>query len=171
MRKGLLIGLLCMLGVSSWAQSADRLTDTLNSETVTYGQISYLAASYLGLVSDDASNEEAIESLIDNKIVKAKHMGKEDAAIPLANLCNICCGAWYVIDSINYCLFKNPYYAWKEMKAFNYIPATYTREKLLSGYEALNIITRCIEHHDRDAHERELRNAIIEEEKQHEKYW
>ena len=171
MRKELLIGLLCIMGMSSWAQSADRIAAILNSETVTYGQISYLAASSLGLISDDASDEEAIDSLIDNKIVKAKHMGKEDDAVPLANMCNICCATWYIVDSINYNIFKNPYYAWKQMRAFNYIPASYTGEKLLSGSEALTIITHCIEHHERDMQERAIRSAIEEEERQHEKYW
>ena len=91
--------------------------DILNSETVTYGQASYLAASCLGLVSDYASDEDAVDALIENGIVKAKHMGNSDAAIPLANFCNICCGAWYIIDSVGYSTFKSPYYAWKEMKA------------------------------------------------------
>ncbi|MBQ9539420.1 MAG: hypothetical protein IJU95_09115, partial [Treponema sp.] len=65
MRRFLLVSLLCALGMCSWAQSADRVADILNSETISYGQASYLAASYLGLVSDDASDEEAVQALID----------------------------------------------------------------------------------------------------------
>ncbi len=171
MRQGFLIGLLCILGMSSWAQSADRVTDILSSETVTYGQISYLAATYLGLISDDASNAEAIESLIENKFVKAKHMGEDETAIPLANFCNICCAAWYIVDSLSYRVVKTPYYAWKQMKAFNYIPTNYTGTKTISGYEALNIVTRCIEHHERDSEERRIRAMIEAEERDHEKYW
>ncbi len=140
--------------------------DILNSETVTYGQASYLAASCLGLVSDYASDEDAVDALIENGIVKAKHMGNSDAAIPLANFCNICCGAWYIVDSVGYSTFKSPYYAWKEMKAFKYIPAQYTKEKLITGAEALNIVTRCLEHHERDSLERRLRAAIVELEQQ-----
>lgn len=170
MRRLFLLGLLCVLGACSWAQSADRIADILNSKTVTYGQASYLAASYLGLVSDDASDEEAIASLIDNGIVKAKYMGDSDAEIPLANFCNICCGAWYVVDSITYSTFKSPYYAWKELRAFKYIPYQYTGERIITGYEALNIVTRCIEHHERDSQERRIRTFINEQEQQNEKY-
>ncbi len=169
MRQGILIGLLSILSMCSWAQSADRITEILNSETVTYGQISYLAASYLGLVSDDAGNEEAIDALISNNIVKAKHMGEAESAVPLANFCNICCGAWYIVDSINYSIFKTPYYAWKEMKALKYIPSNYTRGKTISGSDALNIITRCIEHHEEDTKERKIRSLIEAQEKKNEK--
>ena len=144
--------------------------DILNSETVTYGQASYLAATYLGLVSDEASGEEAISALIDNGIVKAKHMGDSETAIPLANFCNICCGAWYVVDSITYSTAKNPYYAWKELRAFKYIPAQYTKERTITGSEALNIVTRCIEHHERDSQERRTREFINEQERLNEKY-
>ena len=170
MRRVFLTGLLCVLGVCSWAQSADRIMDILNSETVTYGQASYLAATYLGLVSDEASDEEAISALIDNSIVKAKYMGNSEAAIPLANFCNICCGAWYVVDSIGYSTFKSPYYAWKELRAFKYIPSQYTQERIITGAEALNIVTRCIEHHERDSQERRTRDFINEQEKLNEKY-
>ena len=170
MRRLFLIGLLCVMGVCSWAQSADRIAEILNSETVTFGQASYLAATYLGLVSDSASNDDAIEALINNKIVKAKYMKDSETPIPLANFCNICCGAWYVVDSVGYCTFKSPYQAWKELRAFKYIPTNYTGEKLISGYEALNIVTRCIEHHERDSQERKVRAAIIEQEKINEKY-
>ena len=170
MRRGFLAGLLCILGVCTWGQSADRITEILNSETVTYGQASYLAASYLGLVSEQATDSEAMEALIDNKLVKAKYMGSEETPIPLANFCNICCGTWYIVDSISYSIFKNPYYAWKEMKAFKYIPSGYTSQKTLSGYEVLNIVTRCIEHHERDSYERKIRAAIDEQEQQIEKF-
>ncbi|MBQ9538053.1 MAG: hypothetical protein IJU95_02185, partial [Treponema sp.] len=108
--------------------------------------------------------------LIDGGIVKAKHMGSSETPIPLANFCNICCGAWYIVDSICYCTFKTPYYAWKELRAFKYIPTNYTGDKTISGYEALSIVTRCIEHHETDSRERHIRNAIIEEEKLHESY-
>lgn len=171
MRQGLLVGLLCLLGVYSWAQSADRITDILNSETITYGQASYLAASFLDLVSDSASGSESMDALVENGLIKAKHLGNEDDPIPLANFCNICCSAWYVVDSIGYSLFKNPYYAWKEMKAFKYIPTNYTGEKHISGYEALNIVTRCIEHHERDSKERRIRAAIEDYEAHREYYW
>ena len=171
MRQGLLVGLLCLLGVCSWGQSADRITQILDSQNVTYGQISYLAASYLGLVSDTASDEEAVEALTGNGIVKAKHMGRPEAAVPLDGFCNICCGAWYVIDSINYNIFKNPYYAWKELKALKYIPTGYDRKKTLTGYEALNIVTRCIEHHEEDSQNRRIRSYIKAQEEQNEKYW
>ncbi len=171
MRQGLLIGLLCILGMCSWGQSADRITEILNSETVTYGQISYLAASYLGLISEDASNEDAVDALISNNIVKAKHMEDAENAIPLDNLCYICCASWYIVDSINYNIFKNPYYAWKELKALKYIPTKYNKEKTLNGYEALNVITRCIEHHEEDTQERKIRTFIQEQEKQNEKNW
>ena len=170
MRRLFLTGLLCVLGVCSWAQSADRIMDILNSDTVTYGQASYLAATYLGLVSDEASGGEAMSALIDNGIVKAKHMGDSETAIPLANFCYICCGAWYVVDSISFCTFKNPYYAWKELKAFKYIPSQYTKERIITGPEALNIVTRCIEHHERDSEERRIRDFINEQEKLNEKY-
>ena len=165
-----MIGLLCVLGTCSWAQSADRIADILNSETVTYGQASYLAATYLGLVSDDASDDDAIAALIDNGFVKAKYMKNSDVIIPLENFCNICCGAWLVVDSIGYSTIKSPYYAWKELRAFKYIPSQYTRERVITGYEALNIVTRCIEHHERDSQERRIRAAINEQEKQNEKY-
>lgn len=171
MRQRLIIGLLCILGACSWAQSAERITDILNSETITYGQASYLAASFLDLVSESASEQEAMDALVDNGMIKAKHLGSEDAPIPLDRFCNICCSTWYIVDSISYSLLKTPYYAWKEMKAFKYIPTTYTKEKTISGYEALNIVTRCIEHHDRDSKERRIRTAIEEFEATREYYW
>ena len=54
MRKVLSILIILFIGGFAFAQSAEVVTDILNSDEVTYGQVCYLSAVHQGLISDDA---------------------------------------------------------------------------------------------------------------------
>ena len=47
-----------------FSQSSTRISELLETRTVTYGQFSYLVATMLGLKNDSASYDEAFNALL-----------------------------------------------------------------------------------------------------------
>ena len=56
--------LVLFIGGFAFAQSADVVTEILGAEEATYGQVCYLSAIHQGLISDDASYEDAVNALL-----------------------------------------------------------------------------------------------------------
>ena len=48
----------------AFAQSADVVTDILESDEATYGQVCYLSAIHQGLISEEASYEDAVSTIL-----------------------------------------------------------------------------------------------------------
>ena len=64
MKKNVCIALfLSFLYFGAFSQSADKLTEMLNAQTVTIEQLSYFAANYLNLAGETATGEEALSAL------------------------------------------------------------------------------------------------------------
>ena len=76
--------LIFIIGTFAFAQSADVVTDILGAEEATYGQVCYLSAIHQGLISEDASYEEAVEALL-NRGQIPEDVGAYDS-VYMANL-------------------------------------------------------------------------------------
>ncbi len=127
---------------SVFAQSADVITEILNTKQVTFGQVCYLAAVQQDLIDENASYADAIEILymrgqIPNRIY-------EDTVVPMVDLAYLYSNMWYVKGGIMYKLFHGaPRYAFKQLKADGVIPPTADPGTIVCGQEALIIYTAC----------------------------
>ncbi|MBQ9630718.1 MAG: hypothetical protein IJR49_03950 [Treponema sp.] len=72
MKKLWIFFILVCFSFAAHSQSAEFVTELINSERATYGQVCYLSAVYQGLVKENASYESAFAELQKNKQVKSK---------------------------------------------------------------------------------------------------
>lgn len=142
MKRILTSVLLLLLFASVHAQSADVITDILNTKEVTFGQVCYMAAVQQNYIEDTASYSEAIEVLYrKGQIPKIVYEG---TVVPMANLAYIYSNMWDVKGGLLYKIFHGaPRYAFKQLKADGVIPANADPSTIVSGAEALNIYTAC----------------------------
>lgn len=145
MKKFMLISALFLLGGASlFAQSAGRLTEMIQTEKVTYGQMSYFAASSLGIITDGASLDASFQVMGERGLLPAKEVTGA-TFIPVCDIAYICAKTWNISGSLMYSLFPSPRYAFKMLQAKGIISQAYDPNRYVDGHEALNIITACIE--------------------------
>lgn len=125
-----------------YAQSNEVITEILNTEQVTLGQVCYLSAVYQGFVDESASYEDAINALYEMKQIPS--VGYETDSVAMVNLAFIYAQMWNVKGGLLYKITHgSPRYAFKQMKADGVIADYIAPTKLVSGYEALSIFTTC----------------------------
>lgn len=129
-----------------FAQSNDRISEILNSEQVTYGDVCYISASAQGFISDDASYEDAIQALYDKGQIKS--MVYKDEKIPLVNIAFVYSQIWKVKGGIM-CRVTNgsPRYVFKQLKTDGVIDKSKDPSFFISGREALSLYTSCAYHY------------------------
>ena len=144
MRKVLSILVMLIIGTCVFAQSADVVTDILDTDEVTYGQVCYLSAIHQGLIDETDSYETAIDVLLSNGQIP--EYVDSDAAIVMQNLAFIYAQIWP--DMKGGLMFKltkgAPRYAFKQFKADGVISDDADPNAILSGPDALNILTACM---------------------------
>lgn len=142
MKKIVMIFFALFLFGAVYAQSADVITEMLETEEVTFGQVCYLSAVHQGLVSDDASYDEAINVLYDaGQIPQA---ADSHQCVVMANLAFIYAQMWNVKGGLFYKIFNgSPRYAFKQLKADGVISEASDPKTVVSGLEALNLYTSC----------------------------
>jgi len=142
MKKVLSLLFVLFLAGTVYAQSADVITEILQSEEVTFGQVCYLSAVYQGFVEDDATYEEAINALYEVNQIPERYY--ESIAVPMANLAFIYAQMWDVKGGIMFKITKgSPRYAFRQLKFDGIIADNIEPAKIVSGWEALNIYTSC----------------------------
>lgn len=135
---------LFLLGGVVSAQSSQVVTDILNTEEVTYGQVCYLSAIHQGLISDDASFDDAVKILYEKK--QTPELLSTSTPACLVNLSYIYMQMWPNVDGgLFYRLTKgSPRYALKKLKADGLIDDTMDPLATLSGKDALDILSSCM---------------------------
>ena len=133
-----------VLGSFAFAQSAEVVTDILESDEVTYGQVCYLSAVHQGLISDDADYSEAIDVLYDKGQIP-EDVSEYDSVF-MANLAYIYAQIWpNMKGGLMFRLTKgSPRYAFKQFKSDGVISDKADPKSIVSGSEALNILTACM---------------------------
>lgn len=143
MKKTLFILISLFIGFSVYAQSADVITEMLDSEQATFGQISYLAAVQKQLINDDGSYDAAVQALYDNGIIPDSE--DPSAPIPLVDIVYIYSRLWQVKGGLMYRITKgSPRYAFKQFKADGIISANQEPTDYITGVKALSIYTSCL---------------------------
>lgn len=128
----------------AFAQSADVVTDILGSDEATYGQVCYLSAIHQGLISEEASYEDAVDALLTKGQIP-ENVGAYDS-VYMANLAFIYIQIWPDIKGgLMFTLTKgSPRYAFKKLKSDGIVPDDTDPNSIVSGAEALNILTSCM---------------------------
>ena len=98
----------------SHAQSSQVITDILNSEQVSLGQICYLSAVQQGLVAENASYTECIDVLY--KKGQIPEPSYEASQVPLVNITYIFAQMWNIKGGVFFRIFHGaPRYAYKQI--------------------------------------------------------
>ena len=126
-----------------FSQSSTRISELLETKTVTYGQFSYLVATMLGLKNDSASYDEAFNALL-NEGYMVQDAAASDA-VDTEGAAFICAKVWNVHNSVLYMLFPSKRYALRMLRSMELIPEAFEPTKTLSGREVLNLFSACIE--------------------------
>ena len=136
-----------LLALAVHAQSAEKITELIKADQVSYAQLCYLSATAKGLVDDTVSYHEAYKVLCDEGTAYAQ----ADAEVPvtLKTVASMCAKTWKVKGGICYTLFHTPRYAFRQMKADGVIPSSADPDKTANGRDVLNIISACITTYDR----------------------
>ena len=146
MKRAIVFLVFCMFMTAAFAQSADKVTDILNSPKATYGQASYICASAKSLIEDDASYEEAFQVLKEEGFIKGSHSA--DEPIKIKHLAKLCVKTWDVQNSIMYRITGASRYALRVMKAEGVIADSKDPSSIPSGIDLLNIITACLDRYE-----------------------
>ena len=143
MKKKLSVLFCLLLAISLYAQSADVITDILESKQATFGQVCYLAAVQQNLISENDSYENAVQVLFENAIIP----NSEDplAPIPLVDIAYIYAHLWPVEGGLMFRLTKgSPRYAFKQFQADGILSRKQDPSDFVSGAKALSIYTSCV---------------------------
>lgn len=140
-----LTGLIVLACVSFFvsAQSADFLTEMLDTETVTFGH-----ASYLCLVHAEPENDGLTYSAANARAVLMGIVSADvsyDEKIPLGKLCAMMAKIFDVKGGALYRASKGaPRYAFRQFQVDGIVSRDADSSQKVSGEEFLNMYTRCI---------------------------
>lgn len=144
MKKFFLAQILLLLFASyGFSQSADRVSELIKTDNVTYGQIAYLSAISIGMANDDTSYDEALSMLQSNGTIKGNVSANDE--IPLSHLAFIVMRTWKIKPCALYALFPSPHYALRSIKASGLVQSASDPKKKSTGHEALGIVSKCID--------------------------
>lgn len=147
MKRSLIVSFLLLFFASyGFAQSADKVSEIIKTDRVTYGQIAYLSAISLGIAVDDTPYEQAFSMLQTNSTIKDNVLVND--IVPLSHLAFIMMRTWKIKPCLMYALFPSPHYALRSMKANGIINSSYDPAKVSSGHEALTIFTKCMDKYE-----------------------
>ena len=143
MKKIISVLFTLVLGISLYAQSADVITDILESEEATFGQVCYLAAVQKNLINENDSYENAVQALYDNGVIP----DFEDpmASIPLIDIVYIYSRLWPIEGGVMYKLTKgSPRYTFKQFQSDGILNSKQDPSDIVTGAKALSIYTSCV---------------------------
>ena len=131
------------LVLSAYAQSADVITDILETEEVTFGQVCYLTAVQMDIIEDSATYEEAVTALYEKGQIPV--LEDYDLPVPAVDLAYLYSRLWKINGGLMYRLSKGaPRYAFRQFQADGIIGNDVDPSSYVSGEKALSIYTSCI---------------------------
>ncbi len=126
------------------AQSAEKVTEMLEAETVSLADVAYFASTYLGISEDEVENEVALADLA--AYVDLSKIGERADSLAYDDFAYFCTTTWNIKGGIMLRATKAPRYALRELQAMGYIPMSINPKAKVDGPEALTIITNCIDY-------------------------
>ena len=141
-KRTALAALFLLAGAAAFCQSADSISELLQTEDATYGQAAYLAAVYSGSIAEDASADDAFAAMVDAGYIAANR--DAESAIPLKELAKLYAGVTGVRGGLFYTLTHAPRYAFRELKARGVMPQSADPSQHVSGRNTLAVLNGCI---------------------------
>lgn len=142
MKKSIVLPVLLLLSLTMLhAQSAGNISDIITTENATYGQAAYLAGVYQGSVNESASFTQAFDAFKQSGLIRENV--NQDDKITLKDASFLFMQATGTKGGLFYTLFKNPRYAYRELKARKILPAYTDSDMFLSGRDAIALINDC----------------------------
>lgn len=140
MKKIIFLSLIVLFALNfTMAQSADGVTKAIETEKATCGQCAYFIATALELVKDNASEREALESLMNAGIVSKNY--EPSTIIRKDVFSGMCMKAWKLKGGLFYTITKANRYAFREFKAMGFFDSNSFPSQSISGPDMLDIIS------------------------------
>jgi hypothetical protein len=131
-----------------FAQSADKVTQFIQADKATWGNVCYLTGTYLGLIEEDASYEDALKILTEKGIALS---GKSaDDVITISEQALVYSKTWNIKNSLMYLITKDKRYAFRQLQAAGIISKTADPSKITDGHEAINLFNTCMERYSKE---------------------
>lgn len=128
--------------VSVHAQSADIITEILDTEEATFGQVCYIAAVQMGIVGDEGTYKDAIQALYKNGFIPYEE--EADSVIPAVDIAYIYSHMWSIKGGLMFRLTKgSPRYAFKQFQYDGIIDTEMEPNTFVTGAKALSLYTSC----------------------------
>ena len=147
MKKIMILIFTFLLSASLWAQSADVITDILDTEEVTLGQVCYLTAVQLDYTDESSSYENAVSVMQEKGLLASSKNENQNAesAVSAVEVAYLFSKLWTVKGGVMYRITKgSPRYVFKQFQCDGVIKSTVDPSSHISGTEALSIYTACV---------------------------
>lgn len=145
--------------ITIYAQSADVITEMLDADEATFGQVCYIAAVQMNLIDENDSLETAVKTLYEKEIIPT--LVDAAAPVPAVDVAFIYSRLWKIKGGLMYRLTKGaPRYAFRQFKSDGIIDQNLDPAAIISGADALSIYTSCVNQYSGF----NMRNVSMEEE-------
>ena len=142
MKKIFIMAVVFLFSLSAFAQTADYVTEMLNTERADYAQVSYLSAVCQGLVDENATYDTAFSLL--KKKGQLPSGADETAEVSLGNLSYVMSKLWTIHGGLMFRLTNgSARYAFRQLKVDGIIPPDADPSRKISGTDVLNMYTAC----------------------------
>ena len=143
MRRFVTLTLALLFVTAAYSQSADVITEILDSKKATFGQACYISAVQQNLIEDDASFDDAIMVLKEEGQIPERV--NSDDVIPMIDAVYIFSQMWDIKGGLMFTLTKGaPRYAFRQFQADGVISSTSDPSFALSGPSLLQLYTACV---------------------------
>ncbi len=150
MKKTAITIVLCMaLYVGVFSQSAQKVSEMVNAQTVSLLDVSYFAATYLNVVESTTSEEYSLNAL--ERYARLSKIKDEQSALTYKDFAYFCMQVWDIKGGLFFALSESPRYAFRELQTMNIIHPLTQPNEIITGVEALSVMTRIIEHSEYDS--------------------
>lgn len=140
MKKIILCFIAFFTSVFAFSQSADKITQILESSEATYGQLYYVCASDKGLVKDDATYEDAAAAWLE--YCKLSSNVNLNSPVKYSEVAHCFSKLWKINGGFFFTVTKaNPRYAFKQLRADGVISKKADPDERPSGADLLNVWT------------------------------
>ena len=137
---------LLMAAAAVSAQSAQKISQIVESPELSYGQAAYIALSYSDAetMDESADDTQAFEAAFQRKWIK--NGAVVQAAIRLDELCALYVSAAGIKGGVLCGLIKNsPRYSFRELKALGLLDQYADPAMKIDGQNALNLFNACVQ--------------------------
>lgn len=142
MKKVAALIFFCLLSYVAAAQSAEKISQIIESDQITYGQSAWLACSYAYEDGESLSFEQALATATEKGWLKSGRVF--DSPINLQELCGIFVKASGLKAGLFYKFTKADRYAFKELKANKTLDDAADPSMKVSGQNAMAILNACV---------------------------